>query len=917
MPTNHNRALRWITALGLAVALSAAVLRANEPDSIIDIPHEKFILGNGLTLIVHEDQEAPIVAVNVWYHVGSKDEQRGKSGFAHLFEHLMFNGSEHFDDDYFKPLERVGATTLNGTTNNDRTNYFQNVPTSALDLVLWLESDRMGHMIGAITQERLDEQRAVVQNEVRQAYNRPYGRVFTVIGEGAYPPEHPYSWSVGGSIEDLDAASLDDVHQWFKDYYGAANVVVSIAGDVDTADVKARVEKFFGDIPAGPPVERQRVWIAKRSGTRRQLMEDAVPHARIYKVWNMPEWGSAAADQLDLAAGVLGVGRTSRLYKRLVHEDQIATDVVAFVYGREIAGQFFIQASAQPGIDLKDVETAIDQELERFLEEGPTDRELQLVKTREEARFIRGMERIGGFGGKSDILAMNEVYAGDPEFYKVRPARTRETDTAAVREAAKTWLSDGAYVLEVHPTPSYRTRETAVDRSRLPEPGDPPIAPFPTLQRATLSNGLDVILAKRHAAPIVDLALLIDAGRAADQFAAPGTAAFVMDMLEEGTTTWDALALSEELELVGARLRTSSGLDLSSVGISALTSNLDASFNIFADVILNPSFPEDGLTRQQQQALAAIRRAKASPQSMSRRVMYGLLFGQDHAYGGPPEGTEDAINNLTIEDLRRFHATWFRPNNATLIVVGDTTLDEIVPKLETMFSEWSRGDVPKKQITEVPPATSPVIYLMDRPGAEQSVILASHVIPPRPETHEVATEAAIDALGGSFMARMNMNLREDKGWSYGARSQILETRGQRLLMTSAAVQSDKTKESLLEILKEHRDLLADRPPSPDELERIQRRRTLNRSGRWETTGAVSRSIREIVRDRLPDDYFDTHPDKLRGLTVDDLAAAASEVIRPEGLTWIVVGDLDRIEASIRELNLADVRVIDADGNPVH
>ena len=910
------RILRPPLALAVLIAVVTGVPLGNEPGAEIDVPHQKFVLDNGLTLIVHEDHKAPIVAVNVWYHVGSKNERPGKTGFAHLFEHLMFNGSEHYDDDYFQPLERVGATDMNGTTNNDRTNYFQNVPSSALDLVLWMESDRMGHMIGAITQAKLDEQRGVVQNEKRQGENQPYGRARILIAENTYPAGHPYSWSVIGSMDDLQAASLDDVHQWFRDYYGAANVVLSIAGDVDTADVKARVEAFFGDIPSGPPVERQQVRIAKRSGTQRQRIEDNVPQARVYNVWNVPQWGSAPSDYLSLVAGILGSGKTSRLYKRLVYDDQIATDVAAFVSVRELGGQFIIQATARPGVALVEVERAVDEELNRFMTQGPTRRELQLVKTRDEARFIRGIERIGGFGGKSDILAMNEVYGGSSELYRTRRERVREAETADLRAAATTWLSDGVYILQVQPTPRYTTRATRIDRSRLPEMGDPPEARFPALQRATLSSGLEVILAERHAVPVVDFDLLIDAGRAADQFAAPGTMALTMDMLDEGTTTRDALALSEELALLGARLGTSSGMDLSSVRFSALTSNLDPSLELFADVVLNPSFPQADFELRQQQALAAIRRAKSSPRAMGLRVLYGFVYGKDHAYGQPPNGTEDSVGSLTVDDLRRVHTTWLKPNNATLIVVGDTTLEEIVPKLEAVFGGWTRGEVPDKKIGEVTPASRSVIYLMDRPGAVQSVILASQMIPPKGHPDEIATETMIDVLGGSFTARMNMNLREDKHWSYGARSQVSSVRGQRLLTTVAPVQTDKTKEAVFEVVEEHRDITAARPPTADELARVQRRRTLSQSGRWETMGAVSRSIRQLVTHGLPDDYFQSYPDQLRALDLADVASAATRVIRPEGLTWIVVGDLEQIEAGVRELGLADVYVIDADGNIV-
>ena len=345
-----------------------------------------------------------------------------------------------------------------------------------------------------------------------------------------------------------------------------------------------------------------------------------------------------------------------------------------------------------------------------------------------------GIERIGGFGGKSDILAMNEVYGGSSELYRTRREWVREAETADLRAAANAWLSDGVYILQVQPTPRYTTRATRIDRSRLPEMGDPPEPRFPALQRATLSSGLEVILAERHAVPVINFDLLIDAGRAADQFATPGTVALTMDMLDEGTTTRDALALSEELALLGAQLGTSSGMDLSSVRFSALTSNLDPSLELFADVVLNPSFPQADFKLRQQQALAAIRRAKSSPRAMGLRVLYGFVYGKDHASGQPPIGTEDSVGSLTLDDLRRVHTTWLKPNNSTLIVVGDTTLEEIVPKLEAVFVGWTRGEVPDKEIGEVEPALRSVLYLMDRPGAVQSVILASQVIPAKAHT---------------------------------------------------------------------------------------------------------------------------------------------------------------------------------------
>ncbi|MFL5461405.1 MAG: M16 family metallopeptidase, partial [Gemmatimonadales bacterium] len=423
----------------------------------LDIPFQRFVLPNGLTVIVHEDHKAPIVAVNVWYHVGSKNERPGRTGFAHLFEHLMFNGSENYDKDFFGPLEQAGATDMNGTTNEDRTNYFENVPTNALDLVLWMESDRMGHLTGAISQPKLDEQRGVVQNEKRQGENEPYGKVWDFLTPKLYPSNHPYSWTTIGSMEDLDAAKLPDVKDWFATYYGAANAVVVVAGDIDVQTAKRKVEQYFGDIPAGPPVARQQAWIAKRTGSQRGVMQDRVPQARIYKVWNVPGWGTSEADYLTLLSDVLSSGKSSRLYKRLVYDDQTATDVSAYVNMREIGGLFVVEATARPGVELARVEKAVDEELRRLLAGGPTAAELSRVKTQYRAGFIRGVERIGGFGGKSDVLAQGEVFAGRPDFYKLRLNRVRQATTTQLSSVARQWLADGVYTLEVHPYPEFRT----------------------------------------------------------------------------------------------------------------------------------------------------------------------------------------------------------------------------------------------------------------------------------------------------------------------------------------------------------------------------------------------------------------------------------------------------------------------------
>ena len=882
----------------------------------IDIPHQRFVLPNGLTLIVQEDRKAPIVAVNIWYHVGSKNERPGRTGFAHLFEHLMFNGSENFNDDFFQAMERVGATDMNGTTSEDRTNYFESVPKSALEIALWMESDRMGHFKGAITQERLDEQRGVVQNEKRQGENQPYGRVRELIPKSTYPANHPYSWTVIGSMEDLNAATLDDVKEWFTTYYGAANAVIVIAGEIDAETARAQVQKFFGDIPSGPPVERHEKWIAKRSGSQRQIMEDRVPQARIYKVWNVPEYRALDSDYLDLAASVLSSGKTSRFYERLVYRDQIASSVAAYNNSREIGGQFYVVATARPGEDLAKVEAALDEEMDRFLKDGPTEKELQRAKTEALAGFIRGVERIGGFGGTSDILALNEVFAGDPDFYKVKLERTRNATAVEVHNAATHWLSDGVYIVEVHPFAEFKTAETGVDRSKLPEMGSLPDAKFPELQRASLSNGLKIVLAERHSVPVVLFDLVLDAGYAADQFGRPGTARIAMDMLEEGTKTRDSLEISEELALLGAELGAGSDLDASTVFLSALKMNLDDSLDIYADIILNPSFPESEFKRLQKLQLDAIQREKSQPMQMALRVLPRFLYGGEHAYGNPltGSGTAAAVSKLTVADVQKFYQTWFKPNNATIIIVGDTTLEEIKPKLEKLFATWTPGSVPRKNIGKVERPETPAIYLMDRPNSIQSMIFAGEVAPPKSDPDDIAIETVNTILGGAFTSRINMNLREDKHWSYGARTIVLDALGQRPFITYAPVQTDKTKEAIVEINRELSEVLADEPITDEEMDKVRKQQTLELAGRWETMGAVNSSIEEIVRFQLPDDYYQTYAAKIRDLDLRTLSKAADKLIHPRSLVWVVVGDRSKIEENVRQLGFGEVKLIDTDGN---
>lgn len=881
----------------------------------VDIPYTKFILKNGLTLLVHEDHKAPIVAVNIWYHVGSKNERPGKTGFAHLFEHLMFNGSENFNDDYFKPLEKVGATDLNGTTGEDRTNYFQNVPTSALDVALWMESDRMGHLIGAIDQAKLDEQRGVVQNEKRQYDNEPYMmRVEDHTTKNCYPVGHPYSWTVIGSMEDLDSAKLEDVHHWFNSYYGPNNAVLVLAGDIDPQTAFEKVNKYFGDIKPINPVERPSVWVAKMTGSKRFIVEERAPQAKIIKVWNIPEYKSKELVYLDLASDVLSIGKNSRLYNRLVYKDKIATNVSATISPREIGSQFKIEATIKPGIDISVVEKAIDEELEKLLKGGPTETEMELVKSNHIAGFIRGIERIGGFGGKSDILAQSTTFAGDPEFYKKKLEWVEKATSGDIKKAVNDWLSDGVAILEMHPYSQLTVETVGADRTKLPETSTPPEAKFPKLERAELSNGMKIVLARRTSVPVVEFTLSLAGGLVADKNYKPGTVSLAMNLMDEGTKTRTSLQLNEELMKLGAILGSGPGLDNCFVSLSALKSNLDKSLDIFADVVLNPSFPETEIDRLKNERYSQIKREKSSPTQMAIRVLPQFIYGANHPYGQPLTGSgfEETVKQMTREDFIKFHQSYFKPNNATLIVVGDISMDELKPKMEKLFANWKKGNVPENDVPKVEHNKKPVVYIMDKPGSPQSVVIAGHVAPQRNYEKFIELDAMNYILGGTFTSRINMNLREDKGWSYGSSSMFFTTKGQMPFLVFAFVQGDKTKEAIQEIYREIAEFTTTKPATDEEIGKCILNKTLELPGSWETNDAVTNSISEIVNYDLKDNYFDTYVKRIKSINSSEISEVAKEVLFPDKLVWVVVGDKAAIYNPLKELGY-EIKVIDTDG----
>lgn len=892
-------------------------------DLKVEIPYEKFTLSNGLRVIVHEDRKAPIVAVGVWYHVGSKDEPEGKTGFAHLFEHLMFNGSENYNDEYFKPFEAVGATAMNGTTWFDRTNYFENVPTPALDMALWMESDRMGHLLGAVTKEKVDEQRGVVQNEKRQGDNQPYGTVEYRQLEGLFPVGHPYRHSTIGSMEDLDAASLEDVKSWFGQYYGAANTVLVLAGDIDAATAKPLVEKYFGDIPAGPPLKQHKAWVPTReNNTIEEMVDQSAPQVRINRTWAVAPRNDRDAALLNVASEILGGGKNSRLYQALIYKNQYAVSVNVNIQPFELASMFDIEVTLKPEADEKEVLKLIDAEVAKFLAEGPTADELARAQASVLASRVRGLEQIGGFGGKATALAQGELYAGDPAFYATSLEWTSSASKADVKAAADKWLGQGFYQLTVRPYPKYETAASTVDRTAgLPEVGAMPDLAFPDIQEATLKNGMKVVVANRPTVPVVNMAMQFDAGYAGDQGRPLGTSSFALNMLDEGTKTRSALEISAEAERLGANLSTGSNLDMSLVNLSALKPKLAESLALAADVVRNPAFADDEMERLRQRWIASIAQEKAQPVQLALRTLPPLLYGEGHAYGIPytGSGTEASIASLTRDDLVKFHTDWIRPDNVKIFMVGDITLDEAVPALEKAFGDWTAPDsaIPTKNVAAVDAPAKGRVIIMDKPGSPQSLILAGHLFPSTGDANYLTDEMANDILGGEFTARVNMNLREDKHWAYGAYTFTTDARGQRMWLVYAPVQTDKTKESLAELMKEFSGYLGDKPATQEELDRMVRNKVNSLPGQFETGGAVLGSLLSNDRFGRSNDYVPMLTERYEALSIDAIRQAAKDTIHPAELTWLIVGDRAQIEAGIREMGLGDVEVWDQNGNKLN
>jgi len=914
------------SALCLAALLAAPALAAGAPAAppapdVPDLAFEKHVLPNGLQLILHVDRKLPIVHVNQWFHVGSKNEEPGRTGFAHLFEHMMFQGSGNATEDYFVYAERFGANLreggVNGTTSADRTNYFATVPSGNLEALLWLESDRLATLLDAVDQAKLDNQRDVVKNERRQNYEtQPYARSWLLLPGAVYPAGHPYSWPGIGSHEDLTRATLDEVKAFFRKYYTPNNLSMVIAGDFDPAEAKRLVEKYFGGLAPGPALDRPARWVPALQAERVLEIADRVPQERVYLAWPSPPFFAEGDAELTLASRVLADGLSSRLEKALVYDRQLATSVQAFQDSREISGLFVVTATARPGERLAEVERVIDAEIARLAKGGPSPAELSRAVNKEETELVSGLERIGGFGGKADVLNRYNVFLGDPGELKADVARLRAATPATVRAAVARWIDTrNRAVLRFRPEASGRPQAVAVDRAAQPSLGSDRPFEAPEVRTARLANGLELMVVERSDLPKVGVRLVARAGSAADPAGQGGLASLVMSTIDKGTRTRSALQIVDAFGDLGTELQRATARESASLSLDVLKRNLAPALDLLADVARNPTFPAPEVDRERKRQLDALAQLARNPTAVAQRTAAMLAFGREHPYGRPELGLPASVERLGAKDAARFHAARFRPGGAALILVGAVSLDEGRALAERAFGAWAGGSPAPLAPPPPAPAAPGRIYLVDRQDAPQSAIVEALRAPPRsaPDFYALAAADAVYG-GGGFGTRLNLNLREGKGYSYGVFSSLSPVRDANLWYAAGGVQADKTSESLVEFRKELADLAGARPISAEELDLARQRKLRGYAQGFEAYGRIADQVARLWVLGMPLSELQREADVTASLTLEQVRAAASAHARPSEAILVVVGDRARLEPGLSRLGLPIV-VLDAEGAP--
>ena len=876
---------------------------------MISIDFKKVTLSNGLDVILSQDRSLPITAVNVWYHVGSKNEERGKTGFAHLFEHVMFEGSKNHDASYFEPLQKVGAN-LNGSTTPDRTNYWENVPSNHLELALWLESDRMGHLLEVLTDRKLDVQRDVVKNERRQNYeNRPYGMASMLLQPALFPAPHPYNWTTIGSPEDLDNASLDDVKSFFQTFYTPNNASLAIVGDFDFDEALGQVERYFGDIPSGQEVNRTGRMDTTLTGAVDMETHDRVQLPRLYLVW--PTIPGFAADQpaLDLIGAILGDGRSSRLYRSLVYDARSAREVRVYHHAQEIAGEFMVQATANPGHTLEELEQEVLRQIKDISNGGVDERELERAKNRVQAAHVFQLERFGGFSGRADQLNYYNIMAGDAGFINQDIDRYLGVTLDDMARVART-LADARVRLAIHPEEQRTTVPSPIDRSTTPEASPQPVFTAPVPNRAKLDNGLNILHVEKRGLPTVAFGLVVRSGGVSDPADRAGLAHLTTTMLPEGTGKRTSAQISDEVEFLGSHLRTSASREHIVLISDGLSTTWHDALEILGDVAQNAEFPAHELERVRANLLTDLRRISDSPATISARATRGVMFGPGTPYGHPLTGVESSVEQASADDLKAFFGSNFRPGNSTFIIVGDLSLAEAVEAANATFGTWQAGPEPAPAPTQaaLPTPSQTTIYLADKPGAAQSVVRSGHLTIPRKDPRFLSLNVFNYIFGGQFGARLNMNLRQDKGYSYGYMSSVDWNLGPSMLVAGGGVQTAVTKETVIETLKEFNEINGDRPVTETEYRDAIDGVTRSIPSQFETQYQVISQLARIVTFDLPDDYFVQFPQRLAETTLEDVRHAGNELLDVEHLNIVIAGDAAEIESGLSELGLPIVPI---------
>ncbi len=923
-------------ATSKAAAAKPAVKPA--PLEVPQLKFEKYKLENGLEVILSEDHRLPMVAVNLWYHVGPANELPGRTGFAHLFEHMMFEGSRHVPGNaHFHFLEAAGASDINGTTDFDRTNYFETLPSNQLELALWLESDRMGYLPDKLDQANLSNQQDVVRNERRQGLeNAPYGVVEEGLFHQIFPKEHPYYAQVIGSHLDIQSAKLEDVRNFFKLYYAPNNASLAIVGDFDPEKARELVEKYFGPLKRGEDVPRIKAHTPPITSERRATIQDNVQLPRVYMAWLTSPIFKPGDAEASLAATILGGGKSSRLYKKLVYEKQIALDVAVTQQSLILGSIFEIQATARPGVKPEDLEKAINTEVDAMRTGGPTTAELVRARNVIESRIIAGLETLGGFGGVADRLNSYNHYLGTADFLAADIGRYENASIESVQAFAQGQLNTKQRVVvygvpgkqdlgaEV-PTPKAEQKDTAKNggeavnpdtewRKETPKPGAASALHLPVPEQFKLSNGLTVLFSERTGLPLVAADLVLRAGSGANPGGRPGLASVTARMLQQGTTTRSAPQIADRAADLGATLGSNASTDNSAISTRSLTRSFPDALELLADVALHPAFPPAELERVRSERLAALVQEKDDPNSTATRVVFAALYGTHHAYGYPDTGTAESIKAISREDLQHFWQQNYFPNEAALIVTGNIKLAALKPLLEKEFGGWKAGKAPVPAIgtTET---TDARLIVVDRPGAPQTTVVCFSAGPARSTPDYPQIEVMNTDLGGLFSSRINMNLREAHGYTYGAGSAFIYHRAPGPFIVFSDIRTDVTAPAIAEMFNELRRM-RDTQMTPAEL--ILSKDSIARSlpGRFERGTDAAGSFAELYTYDLPLDYFSNLPDRINAVTAEQAQTIAKKYIAPEKMIVLAVGDRAKIEEDLKKLNLGKMEIRDTDGKIV-